>query len=357
MILFTFAIVFAFFISCKAFSSNVDDNDYNDINTLQVCVCVPYWQCKEDFSGLIEEGVGIVDIRSLLNSNQSEPPCTGDFDVCCKIECGKRRSIPKGENKNIGFRIIGADNDATFGEFPWMLGVLQDKTYKCGASLIHPQVAVTAAHCVGGRRPYKVRAGEWNWLVKDEPLPHQDRITKKVVIHPQYHSGTLSNDIALLVLREPFKLMENVGVICLPPKYLHLESQNCVATGWGKNSHKKGSYQTTLKKVTLPLVPRSICLRSLQEAMLGPSFILHNSFLCAGGVGNKDTCKGDGGSPLICPVEGDMGKYQQVGIVSWGLTCGVINTPGVYVNVLLFRDWIDNVMTGEGFDTNVYTYY
>lgn len=27
------------------------------------CVCVPYWQCKEDFSGLIQDGIGIMDVR------------------------------------------------------------------------------------------------------------------------------------------------------------------------------------------------------------------------------------------------------------------------------------------------------
>lgn len=27
------------------------------------CVCVPYWQCKEDYSGFIEDGLNIIDIR------------------------------------------------------------------------------------------------------------------------------------------------------------------------------------------------------------------------------------------------------------------------------------------------------
>ena len=31
-------------------------------------------------------------------------------------------------------------------------------------------------------------------------------------------------------------------------------------------------------------------------------FRLHSSFLCAGGIPGKDTCKGDGGSPLVCEV-------------------------------------------------------
>lgn len=32
-----------------------------------------------------------------------------------------------------------------------------------------------------------------------------------------------------------------------------------------------------------------------------------------------DTCKGDGGSPLVCPVQGHAGHYYQAGIVAWGI--------------------------------------
>lgn len=95
-------------------------------------------------------------------------------------------------------------------------------------------------------------------------------------------------------------------------------------------------------------------MRSLQEARLGPYFNLHRSFICAGGEAYKDTCKGDGGSPLMCPVVGQPGRFQQVGIVSWGLTCGLHSTPGVYVNIALFRDWIDFTMRSLRFDTRTY---
>ncbi len=32
------------------------------------------------------------------------------------------------------------------------------------------------------------------------------------------------------------------------------------------------------------------------------TFELDESFLCAGGKANMDTCEGDGGGPLVCPL-------------------------------------------------------
>lgn len=178
----------------------------------------------------------------------------------------------------------------------------------------------------------------------------------QVITHPLYNPQALINDIALLILDTPFKLAENVGIVCLPPPGLRHDNTKCTTSGWGKSSRKKGTYQSILKKIDVPLVPRSKCLKSLRNARLGPQFHLHRSFICAGG-GSRDACKGDGGSPLFCEVEGERGRYEQVGIVSWGLTCGVFETPGVYVNVGLFSEWIDGEMGGHGFDTNIYRYW
>lgn len=87
---------------------------------------------------------------------------------------------------------------------------------------------------------------------------------------------------------------------------------------------------------------------------MGPFFRLHESFICAGGEEKRDTCRGDGGGPLVCPVNGDADKFVQMGIVSWGLTCGMADTPGVYVNVALFREWIDEEMNKNSFDSSLY---
>lgn len=108
------------------------------------------------------------------------------------------------DHNTLGFRVLG-DDETEFGEFPWMLGILQKKAYKCGASLIHPQVAITAAHCVDKPGPYKIRAGEWNWKSSDELLSHQDRMTSKVSSQSRVDNGMflwqrkgLANCVALI---------------------------------------------------------------------------------------------------------------------------------------------------------------
>jgi secreted trypsin-like serine protease len=43
--------------------------------------------------------------------------------------------------------------------------------------------------------------------------------------------------------------------------------------------------------------------------------------------------QGDGGAPLVCPIQGHPGHFYQAGIVAWGLRCGDEGIPGVYVVV------------------------
>lgn len=48
------------------------------------------------------------------------------------------------------------------------------------------------------------------------------------------------------------------------------------------------------------------------------------------------------------------GTYLQAGIVAWGIGCAEGGTPGVYANVALARDWIDEQMAFNNLDNTVY---
>ncbi|XP_058802515.1 phenoloxidase-activating factor 2-like isoform X2 [Phymastichus coffea] len=359
-----------------------------------ICECVPYYQCSAKGTAN-ENGEGVIDIRvatSEENPTAGRRTCGHYLEVCClppdvnPVQPGVNGSNNGGNGGNnndntgngnghvnrgcgyrnpegIGFRITGNNNnEAQFAEYPWMVAILEsssrEKAYICGGSLIHRRVVLTAAHCVAEKSATSliIRAGEWDTQTTNEGLPHQDRDVAVAVIHPNYRPGTLFNDFALLILDNVIELADNVEIICLPEANEIFDNSNCIATGWGKSEFgDEGKYQVILKAVQLPLVPRATCQNSLRNTRLGKYFKLDQSFICAGGIAGIDTCKGDGGSPLVCPLRYDPSRYTQAGIVAWGIGCGTDGVPGVYAHVSMVRPWIDQTLANYNIDVTSYS--
>jgi len=343
--------------------------------------CVPFFQCDDD-SNIITDGETLFDPREAdpdpLDCNKEPEKNVATTSSCRKLteRCCFHRSFTDMCNKNIKATTINTnikptnrrcgkrnpngvsptitalklERDATkFGEWPHVCALLTKKqfedkellVFRCGASLIEGGVALTAAHCLQDIEPadLTVRCGEWNTVAEDQ-LPFQERDVTTMQIHPCYNNDNLHHDVALLFLQDKFQEEPHISPVCLPEPGTAWPG-DCVSNGWGKDKFgADGKYATVLKEVTLPMVDSTECQKLLRKnTRLGPFFELDKSFLCAGGQDGRDTCKGDGGSPLTCELDGSQ---VQAGIVSWGIGCGEDGVPAVYTDVAAAACWVDH---------------
>jgi len=290
---------------------------------------------------------------------QQRPQQCGPAQVCCRRpirqqkqnfgQCGRRNTQGiTGRIKNP----VYVDGDSEFGEYPWQVAILKkdpkESVYVCGGTLIDHQHILTAAHCVKTYTNYdlRVRLGEWDVNHDVEFFPYIERDVTNVIVHPEYYAGTLDNDLAILRLNVPvdFSNAPHISPACLPDKFSDYTGTRCWTTGWGKDAFGDfGKYQNILKEVDVPIINQQQCQQQLRQTRLGYSYKLNPGFICAGGEEGKDACKGDGGGPMVCERNG---SWQLVGVVSWGIGCGQVNVPGVYVRVSHYLDWIHQATRG-----------
>lgn len=107
------------------------------------------------------------------------------------------------------------------------------------------------------------------------------------------------------------------------------------------------------KNLTLSIINDEECEKFFKaKPKPGEKFTLDDGSICAGGVKGVDTCAGDGGSSLACPIEND--QFILAGITSWGLRCNG-GAPGVYTRISYFMDWINENVQSRGYNPKMFT--
>ncbi|XP_052737737.1 phenoloxidase-activating factor 2-like [Bicyclus anynana] len=321
-------------------------NNAHKIRKRQSCRCVPTGTCVTGSTS----GAGMIDFRIVTPTTA---PCPAGQQYCCgtttaatTIACGALQTPP-------ATVVMPAAGQASFGEYPWQALILtKQNDYIAGGVLIDQLNVITVTHrmspyVVSGTAPnVKVRLGEWDAAGTYEPVPFQEYTVTKVFTHPSFNANTLQYDITVLRLSAAVPFTPAAGSTttinraCLPPaSTTTYTGQRCWVSGWGKDMFGlQGQYQQILKEVDVPIVAPATCQTQMQTARLGATFVLDTtSFICAGGEASKDACTGDGGSGLVCQVNG---QWVVVGLVAWGLGCASANVPATYVNVAALLPWI-----------------
>ncbi|WP_392673095.1 S1 family peptidase [Streptomyces sp. LN785] len=205
----------------------------------------------------------------------------------------------------------------------------------CGAVMVAPAKALTAAHCLG-REALGTEAGKVDDLLvisgRDELNGPGGReiAVKETWINPDYDRATNTGDLAVLTLAEELPEQDVIPMAAAGDKSYEPGTEAKVY-GWGDTTGN-GDYATSLRSAKVSVLPDSTCEQAYPQGR-GPAYEA-SGMLCAGDPkGGYDSCQGDSGGPLVA-------HGQLIGLVSWGDSCGLAGSPGVYTRISAAAEWM-----------------
>lgn len=254
------------------------------------------------------------------------------------------------EEPSPGGRIVGG-KAAPDGAWPWQVVLFQrgaNGVYIpiCGGSLISSRWVLTAAHCVPGYKTANYRIGYGSVELGKMKVAE----TAEVRPHASYDPETSDYDIALIKLAAPVSGVQFATLAKAGPR-AERTGDRLTVTGFGRMAEcpagQSGAacrMQERLQQVDVPVVAIDACRVSYADT----GSVLGDRQICAGYTeGGRDSCQGDSGGPLVRGVSND--RWEQIGVVSWGIGCARANRPGVYTRVAAFSDWLrEAVGTSSG---------
>ncbi|KAM4825314.1 kallikrein-1 [Thomomys bottae] len=252
--------------------------------------------------------------------------------LCLALSLGGTGAAPPVQS-----RIIGGSECERHSR-PWQVALYHYSNFQCGGVLLKPQWVLTAAHCFNDN--YQLWLGRHN-LFDDEAeaqfaqvsasFPHPGFNMSLLENHTRKPEDDYSHDLMLLRLLKPAEVSAAVQPALLPAQKPKIGTA-CDASGWGSTEPWNFQFPDNLQCVEQKILDNEECAKAHSQKVT-------KFMLCAGYLeGGKDTCVGDSGGPLIC-----NGVLQ--GITSWGhLPCGLPNKPGIYVNIMKYKKWIEDTM-------------
>jgi trypsin len=226
--------------------------------------------------------------------------------------------------------IIGG-TEAYLGEFPWFTSVAPDSLFYCGASLVAPDVLLTAAHC-GPAFPNQAIVGTYRLKDANVTGSYTVNVVKKLY-NPNFVTYK-ANDLLLMKISP---VITSIAPITLNfNASLPVLSNILTIMGIGLTSYASDS----LYYLSDILMKAQVNVISTQQCMARFGSIVNGSIhICV-----KDNsplrvaCGGDSGSPLVL-WDNATAEYIQLGVLSFGAgNCSL--APSVYERLSFYQSFL-----------------
>eukprot|EP01025_Chloroclados_australasicus_P026696 TRINITY_DN2650_c0_g2_i3.p1 TRINITY_DN2650_c0_g2~~TRINITY_DN2650_c0_g2_i3.p1 ORF type:complete len:471 (-),score=31.02 TRINITY_DN2650_c0_g2_i3:99-1364(-) len=233
----------------------------------------------------------------------------------------------------------------------------------CGGAMIGERTVLTAGHCIFDLfadvdfRQTDEPEGQLNteiWVAIEPLCRHQEGIGRFKVIKyflPEQYNGNILQgyDIAILLLEESSEAYNSA----FPDvsQSANYNGQDLTVIGWGFTNEEEATTSDAFKTTVEVLQQANLQYEGKDREACGDN-LPYDQF-CANFISitddglMADSCGGDSGSPILIQNDNADAQRTIVGVVSWGAArrcTGTDGLPGVYTEVSLHLDWIEQVL-------------